>query len=333
MNTDDNKNLDDQEINLDIVSKKISGFLQSMNRNIFLMIQFVLKHIILLGFLILVGFGTGLYLDKTQKTYKSSIIVRPNFESTDYLYSKIELLNAKIKDNDTLFLKSIGIQNPSKLMNIEISPIVDIYKFISGTGNKENDQNFQILKLMAEDGDITKIISEKTTSKNYAFHKITYNTKALASRKEIIEPLLNYLDKNMYYSNVKKIYVNNILVKIEANKSIISQIDGLLNNFSSQNATDQRNDRLVYYNENTQLNDLINTKNALVAETGQLQLEIQSLDRIIKENSSTINIRNTKSINGKLKFVLPFLFVFGYLVFFFFLSFYKKQAVIYSKEK
>jgi hypothetical protein len=333
MSTSGNKNFEEQEIDLEVVSKKISGFFQSMNRNIFLMIQFVLKHIVFIGVLILVGFGTGLYLDKTQKTYKSSLIVHPNFESTDYLYSKIELLNSKIKDNDTLFLKSIGIQNPSKLMNIEISPIVDIYKFISSTDNKENDQNFQILKLMAEDGDITKIISEKTTSKNYAFHKITFNTKAIATRKEIIEPLLNYLDKNLFYSNLKKVYVNNIQLKIEANKSIISQIDGLLTNFSNENRASQKNDKLVYYNENTQLNDLINTKNSLVAETGRLQLDVQSLDRIIKENSSTINIRNTKSINGKLKFILPLLFVFGYILFFFFLSFYKKQSAIYSQGK
>lgn len=297
------------------------------------MIRFILRNAVTLVVLLLLGAGLGFYLDQTQKTYKNSIIVHPNFESTDYLYAKIEFLNSKIKEKDTLFLKSIGIGKPKKLISIEISPIIDIYKFISSTSNKDNDQNFQLLKLMAEDGDMKTIVTEKTTSKNYAYHKIAFNTNAMISRKEIIEPLLNYLENNPYYKNLQKTYLDNVRTKIIANTEIINQIDGLLDGFRKENSEVSQKDKLVYYNENTQLNDIINTKNDLIGEIGRFQLDMQNLERVIKENSSIINVRNTKSVNGKLKFVLPLVFIFVYLMINFFKSFYRKQSEIYGSKQ
>jgi hypothetical protein len=44
-------------------------------------------------------------LDKSRTAYDHEIIVMPNFGSTDYLYGKVALLNAKIKENDSLFYK------------------------------------------------------------------------------------------------------------------------------------------------------------------------------------------------------------------------------------
>lgn len=333
MSTNKQVNFDDQEIDLTMVSNKVSGFFQSINRFLFLMIQFVLNHKLILGLLLIFGIGVGLYLDKTQKIYSNELIVRPNFESTDYVYSKVELLKSKIKENDTLFLKSIGIQNPSKLLNIEITPIIDIYKFISSTSTKDNDQNFQLLKLLAEDGDMKTIVNEKATSKNYTFHKITFITRKLTTRKETIDPILKYLENNIYYSNLKNVYTKSNYMKLNRYNEIIAQIDAVLNNFSNEKNSTSNNEKLVYYNENTQLNDVIQTKNYLISETGRIQYDLQISDKVVKENSSTLNILNTKSINGKLKFILPLLFIFIYVSFFLFVNFYKKQALNYAKEQ
>ena len=106
------------------------------------------------------------------------------------------------------------------------------------------------------------------------------------------------------------------------------EIDGFLNNFTNKTDGSQniKSDKLVYYNENTQLNDAIETKNKLISEKGDLRLKLVSADKIIKENSTTLNIENTKSINGKLKLIFPFLFTFIFILIHFFISFYKKQA-------
>ena len=112
---------------------------------------------------------------------------------------------------------------------------------------------------------------------------------------------------------------------MKENDSIISHINGVLNSFSKTLNCSQKSDKLFYYNENTQLNDVIKTKNELIKEQGEHRLELVGNDRIIKESSSTINIRNTKDLNGKMKLVLPLLFIFLFFLLGYFKSFYKNQ--------
>jgi hypothetical protein len=322
MSENKQSNTGEQEIDLSVIFNKINGFFQKINTAIFRGIQFVIKYIITILVLSIIGSGIGFYLDETIKVYDNQIIVSPNFESTDYLYSKIDLIESKIKEKDTFFLKSIGVQEPDKLIKIQIKPIVDVYKFISNGSEK----NFELLKLMAENGDINKIVEEKTTSKNYTYHLISFSTKKLTSNKNTIEPILKFLNNNNFYGKVQNEYINNIKVKMKQNEIIISQIDGFLNSFSNTTNGNTKSDKLVYYNENTQLNDVIETKNKLITEQGNLRVDLVSLDKIIKDNSSTINIENNKSVNGKLKIVLPIIFIFIFIFIHFFISFYKRQS-------
>jgi hypothetical protein len=259
--------------------------------------------------------------DKNSKYYSNEIIVAPNFSSNDYLYSKIELINSKIKDEDTVFLKNVvGIKNPKKFKEITIQPINDVYKFID---NKAG--NFELIKLMAEDGDLKKIIEENTTSKNYPYHRIQFTTEQLTSNDKTVKPLLDFLNHSDYYKKIQNEYLNNINIKIQENDSIIKQIDGVLNSFSNAVNGSQRNEKLIYYNENTQLNDVIKTKNELVYEQGLHRIELVTLDKIVKDNSSTLNIKDEKTIFGSLTFIIPVLFIFIYLFVRYFKSFYKKQ--------
>jgi hypothetical protein len=332
MNTNDSKDFGDQEINLTSISKLFSGFFQTLSRSIFHVMQFILKHIKVFIVLIALGLGLGIYLDKTQKTYNNCIIVNPNYDSTDYLYSKIDLLHSKIEDNDSVFFRSIGIKDPSVLASIEIHPIIDVFKFISSTSTKDNDHNYLLLKLMAEDGDIKKIVNDRITSKNYAFHQIHFITKSFTNRKEIIEPLLNYLENSQHYYNLRQVYIDNINRKIEANNKMILQIDELLNTFTSANLESTKNNKSVYINENTQVNDIIQTKDNLVKEIGYLKLDLKNKDKVIKEKSSISNLHNTRTIDTKLRVVFPVLFILMYLLIFGLVKFYKKQASLEAQE-
>lgn len=322
MSANSHKNIEDQEIDLSEISKRVGGFFQKLNALIFNSIRFLIKNKFTIIILFIIGVVIGFYLDKTNKVYDNQIIVTPNFESTDFLYSRIDLLQSKIKENDTLFLKSIGIQEPKLLSKIEVKPIIDVYKFI----NKNNEQNFELLKLMAEDGDIKKIVEEKITSKNYESHIITFRTRTVTSLKKTIDPILKFINNNDYYRKMQKQEINNIQIKIKENEIIIAQINGFLNSFSNNVNGSAKSDKLVYYNENTQLNDVINTKSRLIAEQGDLRSNLVGYDKIIKDNNTTINIENTKLVNGKLKIILPFLFVFIFIFIHFFINFYKRQS-------
>lgn len=320
MSTASQNNSDNQEIDLSEISKKIGGFFEDISTRIFKGILFLKRNIIVIAILFVIGVVLGIYLDKTSKSYDHQVIVTPNFGSIDYLYSKVELINSKIEEKDTLFLKDVlGLKEPKKFKKIAIEPINDVYKFI-----ENRDENFEFIKLLAEDGDIKKIITEKVTSKNYPFHAISFSTSALTSEKHTVEPILKYLNDSDYYSKIQKEYVNNIKVKIVANDSIISQINGFLNTLSNKGNKSQSSN-LVYINENTQLNDVIKTKDELVNDQGRRRIELINTDKIIKQISVTLNIKNIKSINGKLKLVLPFLFIFLFIGITILRSFYRRQ--------
>lgn len=315
------QNSDSQEIDLSQISKKIGSFFDGISTKVFKTILFFKRNIVWIGILFIIGAGLGFYLDKNTKVYRNQIIVQPNFGSVDYLYSKIQLINSKIEDGDTLFLKNIvGIKHPKKVTKIEIEPINDVYKFID-----DNSQNFELIKLMAEDGEIKKILSEDLTSKNYPFHLITFSTLNETSDEASVHPILEFLNKSDYFSKVQKEYVKNVNIKIVENDSIIGQINGFLNSFKNTTNGSQKSDKLVYYNENSQLNDVIKTKDALISEQGSLRLQLLSLDKIIKNNSEVLNIKETASINGKMKFILPLIFIIIFVLVGYFKSFYKKQ--------
>lgn len=314
------QNPNDQEIDLSQLSKKIGDKIQSFVDWLFSGILFIRKNIVVIGVLFVLGAGMGFFFDIKTKIYNHEIIVSPNFGSTDYLYSKIFLIDSKIKEGDTVFLKQIGIKNPKRFQKIEIEPIPDIYRFINGS-----EQNFEMIKLMAEDGDLKKIVDDNLTSKNYPFHMISFTTQDKTSEKTTLEPILDYLNQNEYYQKVQKENLNNIQIKIKENDSIIAQINDVMQQFSKAVGSNQKSDKLVYYNENTQLNEVLKTKEALINEQGSKRLELVSSDKIIKETSHILNVKDTKATKGKMKFILPILFV-GLFVFFSKLKkFYKKQ--------
>ena len=253
--------------------------------------------------------------------FDNQMIVMPNFGSTDYLYAKINLINSKIEEGDTLFLKNVvGIKDTKKLRGINIIPITDVYKFIE---NKA--QNFELIKLMAEDGDIKKIVNESLTSKNYPFHLISFSTKGLTSKEQTLDPILNYLNDSDYYKTLQKEYLNNIKIKMVENDSIISQINGFLNSLNNTVNGTQKSDKLVYYNENSQLDEVIKTKNLLITEQGNHRLELVSLDKIVKDNSYTLNIKDNASTNGKMKMIVPMFFILIFVLIGIFKSYYKHQ--------
>jgi hypothetical protein len=328
--SENTNNSDNQEIDLSMVSDKIKGFFDGIAFSIFKGILFLKRNLLILGILVSVGVGIGIFLDTTNNSYDSEIIVKPNFGSTDYLYSKIDLLESKIKERDTLFLKAIGIENPKGLNLIEIEPVIDIYTFVNNGYDKsiaQNSQNFELVKLLAEDGDINKIIKDKVTSKNYSSHKIHLRTKGFVRDQKMIVPILNYLNQNEYFETIRKTYVKNIEIKMLKNEETIGQINALLNEFSNTTNSNQKSDKLVYYNENTQLNDIIRTKEGLLAELANQRLELKNLDNFIKKTSSIINIKNENVTNGNLTFVLPIFFILGFIFINLFSKFYKKQSL------
>lgn len=316
-------NPENPEIDLLMVFSKIGDFFEWINTSLFRIIRFFVKNAIVVGVLIIAGIGIGIFLKKADTSYEQKVMVAPNFKSTDYLYSKIDFIDSKIAVRDTLFLKSIGIQKPSKIMDISIEPVIDIYNLI----NKDKDsKNLELLQLMAQNGDLKSIVKETTTSKNYALHAITIKTKGAVSSKNTIEPILKYLNSSTYYDSCKKINSQNIQNQIKLKEATIGQIDGILNKYTDV-ANHSTNQNLVYYNENINLDEVIKTKDSISDELGLLKLKLYNSDKTIKEKGMVLNIKNNKTLKEKLVFILPLLFVGIFVFISFFIAFYKKQLM------
>jgi hypothetical protein len=311
----------DDEINLSQLANDVSTLFQRMGTGIFKSTQFFVRHKWILSVLLICGFATGVLIETVKTSYDHYILVQPNFGSTDYLYAKVDEINAKIKEQDTVYLKSIGISNPKDIFKIEVKPVVDVYRFVN-----KNEQNFELLKLMADDSDINKIIEDKPTSKNYTYHLIQLSTKHKTNQSQLIAPILAHLNNSDFYKEIQKVYILNQQVKIKANEVLIAQIDGYLNGLAAGTPS-ASGEKMVFYTEKTQLNDVIETKDDLVNEQGYLRIEKISFDKIIKENHTTLNTEASSKLNSALKFILPLLFIALFIFIKNFIRFYQKESL------
>ena len=211
-------NSQDQEIDLGQIGKGIKNFFNGIVNSIFDFIFFVKKKIIVVVVLFVLGVVLGILLDK-KHSYIQKMILIPNFGSNEYLYNKISLLESKLKEKDVVFFKSIGINNIDEIGKFEIKPINGIYNFIN---SKENTLNFEFIRLMAEDGNIEKIIKDDVTSKNYYQHELVINTSRAFKKSELIDPILKYLQDSEHFNKLQTVYKKNVEEKIAFNNLLIN---------------------------------------------------------------------------------------------------------------
>jgi hypothetical protein len=306
----------EQEIDLSQIGKSISKVFQNIINKFFDLLFFIQKKIIIVAVLFILGVGLGFFLDK-EPNYTNDIVVIPNFGSNEYLYEKVNLISLKLKEKDEAFFKGIGISNIKDFNSIEILPINGIYNFINSETQKEN---FEFIKLMAEGGDVEKIITDDVTSRNYYLHNINIKTTVAYQKKDLVEPILNYLQQTDYFTKLQKVYKTNLVEKVAANKLLITQIDQIVLNLS-QNKTGGE----VTISEKSSVSELIQKKDELIHENHKLAIHKLEYDKVIKDQNISLNQMNTKGVNNKMKIILPFLFVLLYLLGYSFSQAYKKQ--------
>lgn len=308
----------EQEIDLSQIGKSISKIFQNLINKCFDVIFFIQKKIIIVGILFVLGVVLGFLFDK-KPHYNHEIIVIPNFGSNDYLYEKVNLISAKLKEKDKAFFKTIGISDVDNFSSIEIKPISGIYNFINSESQKSN---FEFIKLMAEDGEIDKIIKDDLTSRNFYLHAINISTNNAFEKKDLIDPILKYLQQTDYFTKLQKVYQDNLVEKVEANKLLITQIDQLIVTLSQSKSVGG-----VTISQNSGLTELINKKDALINENQMLAIHNLEYDKVIKDQNISLNQINTKGTNNKMKLILPFLFVIFYLSGYWFYQVYKQQKL------
>ncbi|MFA9289591.1 MAG: hypothetical protein ACEQSA_07030, partial [Weeksellaceae bacterium] len=67
-------------------------------------------------------------------------------------------------------------------------------------------------------------------------------------------------------------------------------------------------------------------KNNLISEIASQKIQLVKIESFIKDISITPNIINNKGTNGKMKLILPILFISLFVLISLFLAFYKNQS-------
>lgn len=314
------------EIDIDAVSKKVKGFISGINDSFFDGILFIKRYFIVVIALILVGGGYGFYTDKNSNLYQHSIIVTPNFGSVDYLYEQVKGLNGKVIQGDKKFLNEIGISEGQYVAKIEVEPIVDIYNFI----NEENGLNiistenvkYFTFRQISDKRDMTEVLEEQATAKNYKNHVITITTSQQADKKTFVQPILDYLNSSSYFKEVQTEAVKNLDIKIAENDSMVKQSNEILSHMSQNNG---HGSNTVLLNEKTGLNDILVIKDQLIRQQAANKVKRIDYSSIIKESASMLNVKKISILSGKMKFIYPLVLLGLFFAIMSFRKYYTKQ--------
>ncbi len=309
------------EIDLGYLFGKISSLLRSLIRLLFTVVNLVVKYALVIVVLIITGIIIGYFLDKDKENvYLNELIVIPNFESADYLYQEVEALDLKNTSRDSLFFKSILGKDFEDFIEIEIEPIVDIYSFMA-----INKENIETLKILYDDNDREDFLKDNSISKYYKYHKIDIITKGPNSI-EISNRILEYFNKNKHFKYYQEVGLEDTEIQISQNAKMISQIDSVMKAVSE--TTNNRNAQSVYINSQSELYQMINTKQALLNNRLKLQNKLIDEEEIIKLVSGNygLKIEGIRSISNKVK--VPIYLLMLFFTFFFTLFIYKRLKVI-----
>ena len=291
--------------------------------NVFLRIFLFFKKyaFILLG-LIILGVVVSLGLNQLiSKKLKTEVIVKPNFESKDYLYDVVDELTANIKAENENFFKSIGIELADlKEFDIEIEPIAEDEKEDSEIVTNQM-RYLEALSNFKDQTYVADIIKSELSEKSVIDHKISFIYVNELTGPGITQKLLKLINSNEYLEGLRIISEKNATTRIENNTKLVSQIDELVANYSKSltAANSGPGTGTLYFEKENALNvpSLLSLKNTLMKEIEEKNLELKQQSNII----SIINFGHTQVVKkpffSNRMFSIPMVLVLGFLLFIF----------------
>ena len=277
--------------------------------------------IILLGLAVLgvaISFGLNQIISKKLKT---DVIVRPNFDSEDYLHGVVEELNAKIRANDTAFFNTVGV-NAESLEGFEI-----VLEEITSEENMEADEKemkaryLETLKDFKDQGFVIDIIRSELNEKSIMDYKLSFLYINAEQGPEVVQKLIAYINTNEYFDSLKEVSVKNAKSRIENNSKLIKQIDELVDNYSNSLATEtaKSGNSTLYFEKESALNvpSLLSLKNRLIKEVEEKNLAIKQQSDFI----SIINFGSSQEVKKRFfsnrMFMIPLFLMMGFLLYVF----------------
>lgn len=305
---------------LELIKKGIKSF-----GNFFLRIFIYLRRnaLKLVGLLVLglaISFGLNQIISKKLKT---DVIVRPNFESKNYLYDVVDELASNIKSRNENFIQEMGISATDlEGFKIEVTAIEE--EEVKTEEVVLNEMKYlEVLQNFKDESFVIDILRSELSEKSVIDHKITFTYKDPTGGPALVEKLMSYINTNTYFNDLKAVYTENAKSRIEKNTLLIDQIDELVDNYSKGLLAEKQKSGtgVVYMEKENTLNvpSLLNLKEKLLKEIEVKRLEVAQQTGVL----SVLNFGKTqevsKSFFNQTYFLIPTILVVGFIL----LSFFK----------
>ncbi|MBT8262778.1 MAG: hypothetical protein KJO05_08150 [Bacteroidia bacterium] len=318
-----------EEVDLFVVLQRLNKLYHRFLSGIYKGIRFIIKNWIVLTILIVGGyFLGGVWKTSLPSTKESVLIVQNNFDSSNYVYNAVELLNMKYSQRDSNFLSkhNFDTEEPD-LFSIEIEAIVNIFELLEK--QETNDRNLEsYLSRVGFEED--PLISELYTPE-YRYHRITIHTHkaSLQTPKKV----LDYLNSNEIYNKTREVVVEETRLRIQRNDTSIKYIDDVFIELAGKNDQDDKQTGEVNFKvqQHDNLHHLMEKKREIIEENEMLKKELIKYDNVVTLINEPYFYGKTSFLDKK-KIILPVLLVFLYVGFFVVRNMYRKGRM-YSKQE
>lgn len=308
-----------EEIDLGFLFEKIKSFFKSILVGLVRIIQFFWKHKFPLIGVGVVGIAVGLYMAKTsERIYLNELLVKPNYKSTQYLYDKVDAVNFKIDNKDSIFLKDIFGDYYNKVKGIEVEPIVDVYNLIGES--KESRETFE--EIFADNAD-EAFFEAEINKLAYTNHKVKLLLKGDEWNEKLSLAFLDHLNSNTFYNEQKDIILKKKAEILAENKFMRDQIDSIIKSVKKESMP-------AFTNEGLSFSGSQNVTELIIKRANLLDDDLVLLSSLASDKKVvSLLAMNNGILNHSYNFayrIIPVYFILVYCLIFLLIHTYKKLA-------
>lgn len=299
-----------EEVDLVYVIKKVKELVKRWIVLLFKAIDFSIKYWWALIILILLGIGLGYYAQENADQAKNArMIVKLNFDSTDYVYNTVDMLNAKVRDLDSTFFVDNDFKKYWLLKDVAIQPVRRLQDVVNNyePNNRNIDFVFSNLEF-EEENDVNSFVAS-----NFKYHELTVKLKSSA-KKDQVERVIAYMNKNALIQEMKSSALSNIKEKLERNRRTLDQIDKIMETYIVKDAA-VLSDNQVYIDQGLNFDRILLAKADIQKENDVLTEELVTSSEAVVMLGDVSITNVEKGLLDMKMVVYPILFVFLFLFF------------------
>ena len=307
----DHKN---EEIDFFYLFLKLKEVLKRGNVLFFKGVNFTVRNWIIIAALIAIGAGYGYYSNKDEnRNKKATVLLRVNFETVNYVYNSLYLLEEKVEQQDEVFLSKIGFNaEVPEISSIQILPVINLKEIVEQF--EASDRNFEAILKNVEFNDIDdeETPISQTFVTNYKHHVVEFDFTNQADENTLVK-IIDYLNDNELLQELKNVTITNVEGQIVNNKETIKQINIVLESYVSNESLPSSSSQIYVVDKNFNITTVLEKKIELQRENESLnKFLVYSDDIVVMVNAPNITYVTNGVLDEK-EIIYPIFLVFSFL--------------------